>query len=107
MPALSAQSAGRSSRAGWWVAIAVVSLSLAGVGTAFALRQPKPVAPIEASGIWLQDAQGRHRVLLTVGADGGLVAQFADGHSAALELIDANGRSVARFGEPTPRGLAP
>ena len=96
----------------WWRFAAiglVVALVLGGV-TAF--QQPNGAAKLDAASLTLRNAWGRN-VTLSLRPSGDLEARFgrASGSPpqgsgvAGLVVVNADGREVARLGEPTSRQL--
>ena len=96
----------------WWrlAAIGLVGALVLGGVTAF--QQPGSAAKLEATSLTLRNAWGGS-VTLSLRASGDLEARFsrASGSSpqtpgkAGLVVVNADGREIARLGEPTSQQL--
>jgi len=96
----------------WW---RLAAISLAGalvLGGVTAFQQPGGAAKLEATSLTLRNAWGGS-VTLSLRSSGDLEARFSrlpgaipQGFGAAgIVLVNADGREVARLGEPTSRQL--
>jgi hypothetical protein len=96
----------------WWRLAAVGMVAALVLGGVTAFQQPGGAAKLEATSLTLRNAWGGS-VTLSLRPSGDLEARFSrasgsppQGHGVAgIVLVNADGREVARLGEPTSRQL--
>jgi hypothetical protein len=96
----------------WWRLAAIGMVVALGLGGVTAFQQPGGAAKLEATSLTLRNAS-RGSVTLSLRSSGDLEARFrraagtaAQGYGVAgIVLGNADGREVARLGEPTSRQL--
>jgi hypothetical protein len=96
----------------WWRLIAVGLVAALVLGGVTAFQQPSGAGKLEATSLTLRNARGGS-VTLSLRSSGDLEARFSRASGsppqgsavAGLVLVNADGREVARLGEPTSRQL--
>jgi hypothetical protein len=96
----------------WWRLGAVGALVALVLGGVTAFQQPGGIGKLDATSLTLRNARGAS-VTLSLRSSGDLEARFSRAAGSAvpelsvagLVLVNADGREVARLGEPTSRQL--
>jgi hypothetical protein len=96
----------------WWRLAAIGMVSALVLGGLTAFQQPGGAATLDATSLTLRNASGGS-VTLSLRSTGALEARFSRASGsppqgfgvAGIVLVNADGREVARLGEPTSRQL--